>query len=41
MFASLDKSVKTDVILGNGNKVSVEGKSHINIMTKIRDKKYI
>lgn len=26
MFASLDKDVKIDVILGNGNKVSVEGK---------------
>jgi len=41
MFASLDKSVKTDVILRNGNKVSIEGKGHINIVTKTRDKKYI
>jgi len=41
MFASLDKNIKTDVILGNGNKVSIEGKGRINIVTKTRDKKYI
>jgi len=38
MFASLDKSVKIDVILGNGNKVSIEGKGYINIVTKIGEK---
>jgi len=41
MFISLDKSVKIDVILGNGNKVSIEGKGCINIVTKIGDKKCI
>jgi len=34
MFTSLDKSVKIDVILGNRNKVSVEDKGRINIVTK-------
>ena len=41
MFTSLDKNVKTDVILGNGNKVSVEGKGCINIVTKTGQEKYI
>jgi len=41
LFASLDKDVKTNVILGNGNKVPVEGKGRINIITKARDEKYI
>ena len=41
MFASLDKNVKTNIILGNGNTVSVEGKGRINILTKIGDKKCI
>lgn len=41
LFASLDKSVKIDVILGNGKKVSIEGKGQINVMTKVGDKKYI
>jgi len=36
MFGSLDKNVKIDVILVNGNKVSIEGKGHINIVIKTR-----
>jgi len=41
LFASLDENVKTDIILGNGNKVSIEGKGRINIVTKTGDKKCI
>jgi len=41
MFSSLDKNVKIDVILGNGNKVSIEGKGRINIVTNTGEKKYI
>jgi len=41
MFSSIDKNVKIDVILGNSNKVSIEGKGRINIVTKIGEKKYI
>jgi len=33
--------VKIDIILGNGNKFSVEGKDRINVMIKVGDKKYI
>ncbi|XP_059073703.1 uncharacterized protein LOC131874377 [Cryptomeria japonica] len=41
MFSSLDESVKSDVTLGNDNKVSVMGKGSVNILTKMGEKKYI
>lgn len=41
IFSSLDESVKSDVTLGNDNKVSVMGKGSVNIITKMGEKKYI
>ncbi|XP_059075013.1 uncharacterized protein LOC131875027 [Cryptomeria japonica] len=41
MFSSLDESVKSDATLGNDNKDSVMGKSSVNILTKMGEKKYI
>ncbi|XP_057857947.2 uncharacterized protein LOC131067029 [Cryptomeria japonica] len=41
MFSSLDESVKSDVTLGNDNKVSVMVKGSVNILTKMGVKKYI
>ncbi|XP_057837949.2 uncharacterized protein LOC131048110 [Cryptomeria japonica] len=41
MFSSLDENVKLDVTLGNDNKVSVMGKGSVNILTQMREKKYI
>ena len=34
LFSSLDKSVQTDVTLGNNVKVTVLGKSTIGVLTK-------
>jgi hypothetical protein len=34
MFSSLDENIKSDVTLGNDNKVSVKGKGDVNILTK-------
>lgn len=41
MFSTLDENVKSDVTLGNDNKVSVKGKGDVNILTKQGEKKYI
>lgn len=41
IFSSLDESVKSDVTLGNDNKVSIMGKGSVNIPRKKREKKYI
>lgn len=41
LFISLDNNVKSDVTLGNDNKVSVEGKGSISVLTNNGEKKYI
>ena len=41
IFSSLDEIVKSDVTLGNDNKVEVKGKENINILTKKAGKKHI
>lgn len=41
MFSSLDNNIKSDVTLGNDNKVEVKGKGNINILTKKGEKKHI
>ena len=40
-FSSLDKSVKTDVTLGNNVQVTVLGKGTVDILTKQGESKYI
>ena len=41
MLSSLDEIVKSDVTLGNDNKVEVKRKGNINILTKKVRKKHI